>query len=92
MVEAIHIPDTKDNQHWAYSQVFVEESLQRSHNLEQVVDRCALEADNFVADMQDKVGMVDMQDEKEVLPRDAMPMNQRRVRDRSLGDQHVYLT
>ena len=69
----------------------MEDSLQRAHNLEQVVDRCALEAGNFVVDIQDKVGMADTQDEKEALPRDAWLMNQRRVRDRSFGDQHAYL-
>ena len=91
MVEAIHIPDAMDNQHWVYSQVFAEDSLQRAHNLEQAVGRCDLEAGNFVADIQDKVGMVDKQDEKEALPRGAKPMSQKRVRDRSFGDQHVYL-
>ena len=91
MVEAIHIPAAMDNQHWEYSQVFAEDSLQRAHNLEQSVHSCALEVGNSVADIQDKVGMVDTQDEREVLPRDARPMNQRRVRDRSFGDQHAYL-
>lgn len=91
IAEAIHIPDMMDNQHWMNSQVFAEDSLQKVHNLEQVVDKCALEAGNFVADIQDKVGMVDTQDEKEALPRDARPMNQRRVRDRSFGGQHAYL-
>ncbi len=55
------------------------------------MDRCALEAGNLVADIQDKVGMVDKQDEKEALPRDAGPMSRKRVRDRPFGDQHVYL-
>jgi len=91
MVEAIHIPDTKDNPHWVYSQIFAEDSLQRVHNLVQVVDSCALEASKSVADIQDKVGMVDRQDEREELPRDARPKSQIHVRDRSFGDQHAYL-
>ena len=88
MAEAIHIPDTMDNQHWVYSHNYEEDSLQRAHNLVQAVDSSALEAGNFVADIQD---MVDTRDEKEALPRDARPMSLRRVRDRSFGDQHVYL-
>ena len=90
-VEAIHIPDTTDNPHWAYNQAFAEDILQRVHNLESAVDSCALEASNPEADIQGKVGMVDTQVEIEALQRDAKPESQTRVRDKSFGDQHVYL-
>jgi len=90
-VEAIHIPDTTDNPHWAYNQAFAEDILQRAHNLESAVDSCALVASNPEADIQGKVGMVDTQVEIEALQRDAKPESQIHVRDTSFGDQHVYL-
>ena len=89
--EVIHIPDTKDNLHWAYNQAFAEDILQRVHNLESAVDSCALEASNPEADIQGKVGMVDTQVEIEALQRDAKPESQTHVLDKSFGDQHVYL-
>ena len=87
-VEAMHIPDTTDNPHWAYNQAFAEDILQRVHNLESAVDSCALEASNPEADIQ---GMVDTQVEIEALQRDAKPESQTHVLDKSFGDQHVYL-
>jgi len=81
-VEAIHIPDTTDNPHWAYNQAFAEDILQRVHNLESAVDSCALEASNPEADIQGKVGMVDTQVEIEAPPRDARTGSQIHVRDR----------
>ncbi len=90
-MEAIHIPDTTDNPHWAYNQAFAEDILQRVHNLESAVDSCTLAASNPDADIQGKVGMVDTQVEIEALQRDAKPESQTRVRDKSFGDQHVYL-
>lgn len=90
MVEAIHSLDTMDIPHWAYNQAFAEEILQRVDNLEQAGSD-ALEASNPEADSLDNVDMVDTQVEKEALPRDARPGSQRHVRDRTFGDQHVYL-
>ena len=87
-MEAIHIPDTTDNPHWAYNQAFAEDNLQRVHNLEQAMDSCALEVSNPEADIQ---GKVDTQVEIEALPRDARPESRTHVHDRSFGDQHVYL-
>lgn len=85
MVEAIHIPDTTDNQ------VFAGDNLQRVHNLEQVVDSCALVASNPEADSLGNVDMVDTQVEKEAPQRDARPGSLTRVRDMTFGDLHVYL-
>jgi hypothetical protein len=90
MVEVKHIPDTKDNPHW-YDQAFAEDSLHRVHNLKQAVDRYALEEGILEVDIQGNVDMVDMKAEREALPRDARPVSQIHVRDRSFGDQHAYL-
>ena len=87
-MEAIHIPDTTDNPHWAYNLAFAEDILQRAHNLESAVDSCALEVSNPEADIQ---GMVDTQVEIEALQRDAKPESQTHVRDTSFGDQQLYL-
>ena len=81
-VEAIHIPDTTDNPHWAYNQAFAEDNLQKVHNLELAVESCAPEASNPEADNQGKGDMVDMQVEIEAPPRDARPGSQIHVRDR----------
>jgi len=91
MAEVIHIPDMTDNPHWAYNQLFAEDILQKVHNLGQAVDSCTLEASNPEADIPGNVDMVDTQVEKEVLPRDVRPGSQTHVRDRTFGDQHVYL-
>jgi hypothetical protein len=91
MVEAIHIPDTTDNPHWAYNQAFAEDNLQRVHNLEQAVDSCALEVSNPEADSLDNLDMVDTQVEKEAHQKDARPESQTRARDKTFGDLHVYL-
>ena len=84
MVEAIHILDTTDNQD------FAGDILQRVHNWEQAVDSYTLEASNPEADILGIVDMVDMQAEKEALPRDARLESQTHVRDRTFVDQHVY--
>jgi hypothetical protein len=81
-VEAIHIPDTTDNPHWAYKPVFEGDNLQRVHNLERAVDSCALVASNPVAEIQGKEDMVDTQVEREALPRDEGPGSQTHARDR----------
>ena len=90
MVEAIHIPDTKDNPHWA-DQAFAEDSLQRVRNFEQAVNGYALEAGILEADIQGNVDRVGTQAEREARPRDARPVSQIHVRDRSFGDQHACL-
>ena len=78
MAEARHIPDSTDNPHWV-------------HNLEQAVDSCTLHASNPEADILGNVDMVDTQLEKVALPRDVRRGSQIHVRDRTFGDQHVYL-
>ena len=83
-VGAIHIPDMTDNLPEADNQAFGEGNLQRVHNLELAVD-------NPVADIQGRVGKVDMQAEKEALLTDVTPESQKRVRDRMFEDQHVFL-
>ena len=52
-VGAIHIPDMTDNLPEADNQAFGEGNLQKVHNLELAVD-------NSVADIQGRVGKVDM--------------------------------
>ena len=91
MAEAKHIPDTTDNPHWAYNQLFAGDNLQMVHNLEQAVGSCTLEASNSEADILGNVDMVDTLLEKEALLRDVRPGSQIHVRDRTFGDQHVYL-
>ena len=90
-MEVIHIPDTTDNPHWAYNQAFGEGNLQRVHNLESAVDSCAPAVSNPEADIQGKVDMVDTQVEIEALLKDTRPVSRIHVRDKSFGDQHVYL-
>jgi len=89
--EVIHIPDTKDNLHWAYNQAFAEDILQRVHSLEPAVDSSVPVASNPEGDIQDRGDKVDMQVEIEALQRDAKPESQTHVRDKSFVDQHVYL-
>jgi hypothetical protein len=91
MVEVIHILDTMDNPHWEYNQDFVEDTLQRVHNLEPMVDSGTLEASNPEADIQGKVGMVDTLVGREVLQRDARPASRTHVLDKSFGDQQAHL-
>ena len=90
-VEAIHIPDMTGSPPEADNQAFGGGNLQRVHNLELAVDNYALVVDNPVADIQGRVGKVDMQAEKEALLTDVTPESQKRVRDRMFEDQHVFL-
>ena len=81
-VEAIHIPDTTDNQLGGTS-------LRRITSKGCII--WSLLASNPEADILGSVDMVDMQAEKEALQRDARPESLTRVRDRTFGDLHVYL-
>ena len=90
-VEAIHIPDMTDSPPEADNQAFGKGNLQRAHNLELAVDIYALVVDNPVADIQGRMDKVDMQAEKEALLTDVTLESQKRVRDRMVEDQHVFL-